>query len=137
VFCRIVAGQLPSTRIYEDDRVLAFMDINPITPGHALVIVKAHRENLFEMDEEECVAAMRAAKKVSDAVRATLKPDGLNLFQANGLVAFQTVFHFHIHVLPRYTGDPIQPPIGLLSGRAGDPEEIRKNGERIRSFFDK
>ena len=87
VFCRIVAGQLPSARIYEDDRVLAFMDINPITPGHSLVIVKAHRENLFEMDEEECVAAMRAAKKVSEAVRVTLKPDGLNLFQANGLVA--------------------------------------------------
>ncbi len=133
VFCRIVAGELPSTKLHEDERTLAFMDINPITPGHALVIVKPHRENVFELDEEECVAVMRTSKKVADAIRRGLEPDGLNLFQANGLAAFQTVFHFHMHVLPRYLGDPIQPPVGLLSGRKGDPEEIRKQAERIRS----
>jgi len=132
VFCRIVTGDLPSTRLHEDDRTLAFMDINPITPGHALVIVKPHRENVFELDEEECLAVMRTSKKVADAIRRSLEPDGLNLFQANGLAAFQTVFHFHMHVLPRYVGDPIEPPIGLLVGRKGDPEEIRRNAERIR-----
>jgi len=132
VFCRIVAGELPSIRIHEDEHTLALMDINPITPGHALVILKPHRENLFEMDEEECLAVMRASKKVADAIRAGLDPAGLNLFQANGLAAFQTVFHFHMHVLPRYVGDALKPPVGLLSGRKGDPEEIRQNAERIR-----
>ena len=67
VFCRIVAGELPSTKLFEDERTLAFMDIHPITPGHALVIVKAHRENVFEMDEEECVAVMRTSKKLANA----------------------------------------------------------------------
>jgi len=133
VFCRIVAGELPSTTLFEDERTLAFMDIHPITPGHALVIVKAHRENVFEMDEEECAAVMRTSKKLADAIKKGLEPEGLNLFQANGLAAFQTVFHFHIHVLPRYVDDAIQPPIGLLGGRMGDPEEIRKNAERIRA----
>ena len=132
VFCRIVAGELPSTKIHEDEHTLAFMDINPITPGHALVILKPHRENLFEMNEEECLAVMRASKRVADAIRAGLDPAGLNLFQANGLAAFQTVFHFHMHVLPRYVGDALKPPVGLFSGRKGDPEEIRRNAERIR-----
>jgi histidine triad (HIT) family protein len=132
VFCRIVAGEIPSTRVVEDDRTLCFMDINPATPGHCLVIPKVHRENIYSMAEHECLDVMRTTKRVVDAIGATLKPVGLNLLQANGLHAWQTVFHFHVHVIPRYVNDPIKLP---WIPRHGDAEEIRRNGERIRSYF--
>ena len=133
VFCKIVLGELPSTKVFEDEFTLCFMDINPATHGHCLVIPKLHRENIYEMSASECAQVMNTTKQVADAVKTSLKPDGLNLLQANGLQAFQTVFHFHMHVIPRYTDDPIKLP---WIPRQGDMEVIRKNGERIRSFFD-
>jgi histidine triad (HIT) family protein len=119
-------------KLYEDERTLCFMDINPATRGHCLAVPKAHRENIYEMSEAECTDVMNTTKRVADAIRHTLKPDGLNLLQANGLQAFQTVFHFHMHIIPRYTNDPIKLP---WIPREGDMEEIRKNSETIRAFF--
>ncbi|MDP3940508.1 MAG: HIT family protein [Deltaproteobacteria bacterium] len=133
VFCKIVRGELPSMKLYEDERTLCFMDINPATRGHSLVVPKAHRENIYEMSEAECADVMNVTKRVADAVRKTLEPDGLNLLQANGLQAFQTVFHFHMHIIPRYTNDPIKLP---WIPREGNMEEIRKNSEIIRAFFE-
>ncbi len=133
VFCKIVRGELPSMKLYEDERTLCFMDINPATRGHCLVIPKEHRENIYEMSEAECADVMNVTKRVADAVRKTLEPDGLNLLQANGLQAFQTVFHFHMHVIPRYTNDPIKLP---WIPREGNMEEIQKNSEIIRAFFE-
>ncbi len=132
VFCKIVRGEVPATKVYEDERTLCFMDINPATHGHCLVILKEHRETLYELSESECLDVMATTKRIVDAVRETLDPDGLNLLQANGLQAFQTVFHFHMHVIPRYTDDGIKLP---WVPRQGDPEVIRKNGERIRAFL--
>lgn len=132
IFCKIVRGEVPATKVYEDERTLCFMDVNPATQGHCLVILKEHRENLFELSESECLDVMATTKRIVEAVRETLEPDGLNLLQANGLQAFQTVFHFHMHIIPRYTDDGIKLP---WVPRQGDPEVIRKNGARIRAFF--
>ena len=101
VFCRIRDGQIPSTRVYEDERTIAFMDINPLNEGHTLVISRAHATTLFEADEEDLRAAIATAKRVATAIREALRPDGLNLLQANGVAAFQSVPHFHFHLIPR------------------------------------
>ena len=132
VFCKIVRGELPSMKLFEDERTLCFMDINPATRGHCLAIPKAHRENIYDMSQGECADVMNTTKRVADAIRETLAPDGLNLLQANGLQAFQTVFHFHMHIIPRYTDDPIKLP---WIPREGDMEEIRKSSEQIRAYF--
>jgi histidine triad (HIT) family protein len=129
VFCKIRDGQIPSIRVYEDDRTIAFMDINPLNEGHALVIPRAHAATLFEADEADLRAAIATAKRVALAIRAALHPDGLNLLQANGAAAFQSVPHFHFHLVPRYTGDgkgfdwPMVP---------GDRARIQAAAEKIR-----
>ena len=105
VFCRIREGQIPSTRVYEDDRTIAFMDINPLNEGHTLVIPRVHAATLFEADDADLGAALATAKRVAVAIRQALHPDGLNLLQANGAAAFQSVPHFHFHLVPRFTGD--------------------------------
>ena len=105
VFCRIRDGQIPSTRLYEDERTLAFMDINPLTDGHCLVVTRAHAPTLFDVDLADLTAAIATAKRVAEALRRALAPDGLNLLQANGEAAFQSVPHFHLHLIPRASGD--------------------------------
>ena len=105
IFCAIVDGSAPSRRLYEDDRTLAFLDIVPLTRGHALVVPKRHAENLFDIDEDDLAAVARTAKRVGGAAMRAFGADGLNLLQTNGAVAMQTVFHLHVHVLPRYVGD--------------------------------
>ena len=105
VFCRIRDGAIPSAKLYEDDRTLAIMDIGPLNPGHCLVITKAHAANLYEAEPADLAAAMTTAKRVGTALRTALEPDGLNLMQANGPGAFQSVQHFHIHLIPRFTND--------------------------------
>ncbi len=108
VFCRIVAGQIPSTRVYEDEHTLAFMDIGHVNPGHTLVAVKQHAANLFELSEAQAAAAARAAAKVARAIEAAFRPEGLSVYQANGKAAGQTVFHYHVHLLPRHAGDGME-----------------------------
>ncbi len=105
VFCRIRDGELPSTKVVEEERAFAIMDINPLNDGHVLVLTKAHAETLFDLAEEDLVAATRLAWRVAAAIRRGLAPDGLNLVQANGRAAFQSVPHFHIHLIPRWLRD--------------------------------
>lgn len=105
VFCMIRDGKIPSAKVYDDERTLAFMDINPLARGHCLVITKNHAATLYEAEVEDLKAAITAAKKVAGALRKALKPDGLNVLQANGAAAFQSVPHFHLHLIPRWTGD--------------------------------
>jgi histidine triad (HIT) family protein len=108
VFCRIVAGQIPSTKVYEDEHTLAFMDIGQVNPGHVLVAVKRHAANLFELDDAQAAAAARAAARVARAIEAAFKPEGMSVYQANGKAAGQTVFHYHVHLLPRHAGDGME-----------------------------
>jgi histidine triad (HIT) family protein len=105
VFCRIVAREIPASVVYEDERTIAFMDIGSVNPGHMLVACKPHVENVFGLDDELAGAVMRTTARVARALKAALAPAGVNLFQANGAAAEQTVFHFHVHVLPRQPGD--------------------------------
>lgn len=108
VFCKIVARRIPATIVHEDADTLAFMDIGQVNPGHVLVACKAHVENIFGLNEAQAATVFRAAAKVARAVRAAFDPPGLSVYQANGKPAGQTVFHFHLHVLPRHDGDGMQ-----------------------------
>ncbi|HEY7867606.1 MAG TPA: HIT family protein [Methylomirabilota bacterium] len=132
VFCKIRDGQIPSLKIYEDAATLAFMDINPLNSGHCLVITKTHAPNLFEAPVEDLQAAIATAQRVAQAIREGLKPDGLNMLQANGVAAFQSVLHFHLHLIPRWTGDGKGFDWKLVPGHR---EQIMKVGERIRALL--
>lgn len=105
VFCRIVARQIPATLVHDDDDTLAFMDIGQVNPGHVLIAAKAHVENIFALDDRQAAATFRTAARVARAIRAAFAPQGLSVYQANGNAAGQTVFHFHIHLVPRHEGD--------------------------------
>jgi histidine triad (HIT) family protein len=122
LFCKIVAGEIPATKVHEDDRTVAFMDINPATRGHLLCIPKAHAENVHEIPEADLAAVARTAKAMAGRVVERLGADGVNLFQSNGAAAWQTVFHFHIHVIPRYSDDPLRLPWD--PGQGGDLDVI-------------
>ena len=130
IFCRIVAGEIPSFKLLEDDRVLSFMDINPASEGHCLVIPKAHAPDLFGADDEALATVATAARRVADAVRRTLNPPGISLTQANGPAAGQSVFHLHFHVIPRRPGDNL---LFNWELQPGDLDAIGKLAERIRT----
>jgi len=108
VFCKIVAGQIPSTRVFEDEHTLAFMDIGHVNPGHTLVAVKTHAANVFELEETQAEAIARAIVRISKALKKAFEPEGLSVYQANGKAAGQTVFHYHVHLLPRHAGDGME-----------------------------
>jgi histidine triad (HIT) family protein len=130
VFCKIRDGQIPSAKLYEDERTFAIMDINPLNAGHCLVILKAHAPTLFEADPVDLAAAVATAKKVGTAVKAAVKADGLNMMQANGAAAFQSVPHYHLHLIPRFTGDGKGFDWKLVPGNR---DEIMANAEKIKA----
>ncbi|MBI1727932.1 MAG: HIT family protein [Candidatus Rokubacteria bacterium] len=132
VFCMIRDGKIPSAKVYDDERTLAFMDINPLTRGHCLVATKAHAATLYDAEVEDLKAAITTAKKVAGALRKALSPDGLNVLQANGTAAFQSVPHFHLHLIPRWTGDGKGFDWKLVPGNR---EEIMGTADRIRAMF--
>ena len=129
IFCKIVAGEIPCFKLHEDDRILSFMDINPFNDGHCLVISKNHAHDVFESEDADLAACLIAAKRVARAVGKVVSPDGINLLQANGPGAGQSVFHFHIHVFPRRHGDEAMLNWGQ---RPGDMKKIGALAERIR-----
>ena len=107
IFCRLVAGDIPAATVYEDRLTIAFMDIGQVNPGHVLVATKRHAATLFDITPEEAAAVMQTAQRVAQAVRRAFDPPGLTLLQANGHEGDQTVFHFHLHVVPRHAQDGI------------------------------
>ena len=108
IFCKLVAKAIPATMVHEDEHTLAFMDIGQVNPGHVLVTVKKHADNIFALDDAQAAAAFRTAAQVARAIRAAFAPQGLSVYQANGKAAGQTVFHFHIHLVPRYDADGME-----------------------------
>ena len=130
IFCKIVAGDIPCFKIFESDAVLSFMDINPLADGHALVIPKVHSKNVFETSDADLAHCIQAAKRVAQAVEDVLSPDGINLTQANGKGAGQSVFHFHFHILPRRRNDAAKMNWGIV---AGDMERIGAVAEKLRA----
>jgi histidine triad (HIT) family protein len=107
IFCRIIAGEIPSATIYEDDAFKVIMDISPAAKGHAIILAKKHCADLFELDDDSAAKALFVARKVAKAIKEELGCDGINLLQNNGEAAGQTVFHFHMHLIPRYTKDQV------------------------------
>ncbi len=105
VFCKVVKGELPSYKIYEDEKTLAFLDIYPVYKGHTLVIPKIHTESISDISQSDLAAVAAASKKVAKLLKEKLNYDGVNLVQSNGKAASQVVMHFHMHVVPRFTGD--------------------------------
>ena len=132
IFCKIVAGTVPCFKLFEDSETLAFMDINPVHDGHALVIPKAHYPTVFDIAPEAIAAAARTAARVARAVNGALRPDGINLIQANGPGAGQSVGHFHFHVLPRRLGDGVAIN---WEPKPGDMTRIAEVAERIRAVL--
>ena len=130
VFCKIRDGQIPSAKLYEDERTFAIMDINPLNPGHALIVIKAHAPTIFDADPADLGAAIAAAKKVGAAVKEAMKAEGLNIMQANGAAAFQSVPHLHLHLIPRFTGDGKGFDWTLVPGQR---DEILSHAARIKS----
>jgi histidine triad (HIT) family protein len=128
IFCKIAVGELPATIVAEDERTISFMDIAPATRGHALVIPRAHSADLLSIEPEDLAAVTLAAKALAMRVKERLHADGVNLLNACGAVAFQTVFHFHVHVIPRYEGDPLRLP---WVPAAGDPEQIAAAAQEL------
>jgi histidine triad (HIT) family protein len=132
IFCKIAAGAVPSIKLCEDAETLAFMDINPANDGHCLVIPKAHFPTVYVLAPEAFAAAGRTVIKVAKAVQAALEPDGVNLLQANGPGAGQSVFHFHIHVLPRRRDDRLSIN---WTPKSGDRARIAEIAEKIRKHL--
>jgi histidine triad (HIT) family protein len=129
LFCKIVAGEIPATVVAEDERTVSFMDINPATRGHALVVPRAHSRDLLEIGAEDLAAVAQAAQRLATTAKAALDADGINLINSCGARAWQTVFHFHLHVIPRYDDDPLRLP---WIPAAGDLDAIRATGELLK-----
>jgi len=121
LFCKIVAGEVPATVIARDERTVAFMDINPATRGHALVVPRAHAADLLTVPDDDLAAVAGAAKRLAARAKQALGADGVNLINSCGAAAWQTVFHFHVHVIPRYDEDPLRLP---WTPAPGDEDEI-------------
>ena len=130
IFCRIIEGTIPSTRVHEDELTLAFMDIGQVNPGHVLVTTKPHVENIFGLDNRLAAAVFQTTARMARAIESVYSPDGVSLYQANGVAAGQTVFHFHLHLVPRYDGDGMQ-----LTWPAKNPprEQLETEAARIRA----
>ncbi|MFH1240740.1 MAG: HIT family protein [Pseudomonadota bacterium] len=130
IFCKIVKGEIPSFKVYEDERAFAFEDINPISQGHTLVIPKRHAQDLWEIREEDLTAVHLAAKKIIRAIRGALAPTGVACLQLNGRGVNQVVMHYHLHLIPRRSGEP-EPPVCSWELEKGDMEVIRQTAEKI------
>jgi histidine triad (HIT) family protein len=107
IFCKIVKGEIPCFTIYEDEKVLAFADINPISTGHTLIIPKSHAENIWEIEADDLAAIHLASRRLAGAIKTALQPDGIALLQLNGRAVNQLVMHYHLHLIPRKTDDPV------------------------------
>ncbi len=131
IFCKIIKGEIPSFKVYEDENVFAFEDINPIAEGHTLVIPKKHARDLWEIDDESLTAVQLASKKIIDAINRALKPSGVAAMQLNGESVGQTVLHYHLHLIPRLEGNPSL-PIARWKMTPGDMDKIKETAEKIR-----
>jgi histidine triad (HIT) family protein len=110
IFCSIVTGAAPSWRVHEDDDAVAFLDIDQATPGHTLIVPRRHVPDIWSLSEDEAATVMRSVHRVAARLREALRPDGLNVTQSNGAAAWQEVFHYHVHLVPRYGDDGLVPP---------------------------
>jgi histidine triad (HIT) family protein len=133
IFCKIVAGEIPSIKVLDEDQVLAFMDINPASQGHMLVVPKHHAENIFEISDDDLAALIRAVKRCAQAARKALKAEGVTVLQLNGKASDQIVPHLHIHVMPRWENDGML--VSQWEMKKGDIEELQEIARRVQEFL--
>jgi len=131
LFCKIASGEVPSFKIYEDDVVYAFLDINPVNLGHALVIPKKHHKNLYDLPDETLSHMARETKKLAAAIKEAVSADGINIMMNNDPAAGQIIFHAHVHIIPRFEGDGYKHWKGLELSE----EKIKKSAEKIQSIL--
>jgi histidine triad (HIT) family protein len=129
IFCKVVAGEIPGEIVDSDERTVTVMDINPATRGHVVVIPREHSENLMTVSEADLDATMAAARRIAARMQETLSPDGFNVLNNVGRVAWQSIFHFHVHVIPRYANDPLQLP---WLPEPADPAELVAVADELR-----
>jgi histidine triad (HIT) family protein len=129
LFCGIVAGDVPSQIVDSDEHTVAFMDISPATPGHSLVVPRNHSSDLMDVSDEDLEHTMLATRRLARRINEVLDPDGFNILNSCGPAAWQTIFHFHVHVIPRYDDDPLKLP---WIPRGGDEQEIAAIADRLR-----
>jgi histidine triad (HIT) family protein len=130
IFCKIVKGEIPSYKVYEDEKVFAFEDISPISEGHTLVVPKRHAQNLWEIPDEDLTAVHLVSKKIIAAIKDVLKPTGVACLQLNDPGANQVVMHYHLHLIPRISGDP-ELPVTSWELKQGDMEAIKQTADKI------
>ena len=127
IFCRIVGGDAPCARVFEDERTLAFMDIQPLSRGHLLVIPKQHAENLFEISAEDLAAVALTSRRLAPVLKSVVQPEGLRVIQLNGAAAGQTVFHYHMHLLPKFANEEDR----FLKRVAASEDELQQVADAI------
>lgn len=130
IFCRIVRGDLPSYVVAESDRAIAFLDIQPAELGHTLVVPRAHAANLDEISLDDLQACAELAKRIAASVRSALKTDGVSIVQSNGVAAGQTVFHYHVHIIPRYDGDALR---SMWTPGEASAEELARVADQLQA----
>ena len=131
IFCKILAGEIPSTVVYEDDDFRAILDVNPAARGHVIILPKNHAANIFELPDEDASKIFVVAKKIATAIKKTYPCDGVNILQNNGEASGQTVFHLHVHVIPRFEGDTDHVNIRWKPGET--PADMAKIAEEIKA----
>lgn len=133
IFCKIIAGEIPSVSVYEDEDFKAILDVAPSARGHVIILPKEHAADLFELSEESASKVMVVAKKIAKAVKEAYACDGVNILQNNGKAAGQTVFHLHVHVIPRYEGDTDTINIGWKP--LDTPDDMESIAEKIKAYL--
>ncbi len=131
IFCKIVAGEMPAAKVYENEHVLAFLDISQVTEGHTLVIPKKHEKDVYELSEESAAHVFQAVPKIARAIKKQFKPAGLNLLNNNEAQAGQSVFHYHVHLLPRYGQEDGFGAIWHTNNDKYTPEQLNEIAQRI------
>lgn len=130
LFCKIIAGDVPSAKVYEDEQVLAFMNLQQKNPGHTLIIPQNHYRNIYDIPEDTAAYVARIAVRISKAVKTVFEPAGMNTLQNSEPQAMQSIFHYHLHVIPRYEGDDL---FAIWSSPPATPQELAHNAARIKA----
>ena len=133
IFCKIIDGEIPAVKVLDEELVVAFMDINPSSKGHMLVVPKKHAENIFEISESDLAATVKAVRRCANAVKEALNAEGITILQLNGKASDQIIPHFHIHIIPRWANDGL--PVSTWEMKQGDMEEINNIARKVKEHL--
>jgi histidine triad (HIT) family protein len=133
IFCKIINGEVPAVKVLDKDKVIAFMDINPASRGHMLIVPKKHIENIFEISEDDLSAVMNAVKRCAQAVKQALKAEGITILQLNGKASDQIIPHLHVHIMPRWQNDRLS--VSQWEMKEGDRDELQEIARKVKEHI--